>query len=79
MDPKKVRRYGSLFGTIDFTLNPNLTEQNFVEERKKAIVGHFKIGNKEFPVTASELDRISETCETALTVLSKKHKLGRLR
>jgi len=77
-DQKKVRKYGKLYGSIDFEINDNLTEHYFVNN-EKPVVGKLHIGTKTFDVTFQELDMIARTMQLAKDTVNRKHKMGMLR
>ena len=77
MNQKKVRRYGKLFGSIDFDINTNLSAERVKETYMQTIAGTFKIGGKEFSVTLAELERISETADNAKSTFMKSYTMGR--
>ena len=79
MNKKKVRRYGDVFGTIDFECRQSISETEFKDKGERAVIGEFQIGGKTFPVTISELKRIAETADAAVETTVKKYKLGRMR
>jgi len=75
IDQKKVQKFGSYFGTIDFEVNQ--VSQAVLEARKQDTkAGKLLIGEKEFECTLAELDRIIETCQTAKAVFFQKYRLG---
>ena len=77
-DSKKIARFGKLFPTIDFSINESLSADNYRTRDSKSIVGEFQIGGKSYNVTFQELRRILETAESALEVVHKSYKIGRL-
>jgi len=77
-DQKKVRKYGKLYGTIDFEVNDSISEHYF-ENNEKPVVGKLHIGSKTFDVTYQELDMIARTMTTAKDVVNRKHKMGMMR
>ena len=77
-DQKKVRKYGKLYGTIDFEVNDSISAHYF-ENNEKPVVGKLHIGNKTFDVTYQELDMIARTMTTAKDVVNRKHKMGMMR
>lgn len=77
MNPAKVKRFGNLFGTIDFDVidHPNKTQlERFGND---TIAGTLQIGGKEFELTLAELDRIVETCNIAKTVFFQKYRFNK--
>ena len=76
MDQKKVKGYGKLFGTIDFEAKKGVTKGNFNLTQRGVVVGTLFIGNKEFPITLAELQRLGETTKLANELISKKYRLG---
>lgn len=77
MDQKKVRRFGKFFGSIDFEMNHNLSNEVIRQRRKDTVIGSFLIGGKEFELTLEEVDRISETMEAAKEVYRKNFIMGK--
>ncbi len=77
MNQNKVKRYGKLFGTIDFVINKDLNETIIKQRYKDTIIGEFHISGKEYTVTLAELDRIIETAENAKRVFFKSYGMGR--
>ena len=77
-DQKKVRKYGKLYGTIDFEVNDSISEHYF-ENNEKPVVGKLHIGSKTFDVTYQELDQIQRTLQAAKEVVNKRYKLGFMR
>lgn len=77
MNQEKVRRFGKLFGTIDFEMNQELSSDLINKQYKDTVVGTFQIGGKEFPVTLAELERISETADNAKTTFLKSYSMGK--
>jgi hypothetical protein len=77
-DQKRMRKYGKLYGSIDFEVNDNLTNHYF-ENNEKPVVGKLHIGGKTFDVTFQELDMIARTMNLAKDTVNRKHKMGMLR
>ena len=77
-DQKKMRKYGKLYGSIDFEVNDNISAHYF-ENNEKPVVGKLHIGNKTFDVTFQELDQIARTLHLAKDVVTRKHKMGMMR
>lgn len=77
MDQDRVKKYGKLFGTIDFEMNQSISSDIVRSRRDDVHVGEFQIGGKSFPVTYSELDRIIETAELAKSTFVKSYSMGR--
>jgi len=77
-DQKKVRKYGKLYGSIDFEVNDTISEHYF-ENNEKPVVGKLHIGNKTFDVTFQELDMIARTLHLAKDVVNRKYKMGMMR
>ena len=77
-DQKRVRKYGKLYGSIDFEVNDNLS-QHYFENNEKPVIGKLHIGGKTFDVTYQELDMISRTMETGKDCVNRKHRMGMLR
>jgi len=77
-DQKKVRKYGKLYGSIDFEVNDSIS-QHYFENNEKPVVGKLHIGGKNFDVTYQELDMIQRTLGTAKDTVNRKHKMGLMR
>ena len=75
---KTVRKYGKLYGSIDFEVNDSISEHYF-ENNEKPVVGKVHIGNKTFDVTYQELDMIQKTLQAAKDVVNRKYKMGMMR
>ena len=79
INEKKVQRFGKLYSSIDFDGSDNLTAEQFYTRNDYQVVGEFCIGNKKFPITFKELDRIEETCKEAKSALQRAYQIGLLR
>ena len=77
-DQKRVRKYGKLYGSIDFEVSDTISEHYF-ENNEKPVVGKLHIGGKTFDVTYQELDMIARTMNTAKDTVNRKYKLGMMR
>ena len=55
---KLLRRYGKLYGSIDFEINENVSGELFNKQPEKPVIGKLMIGGKTFDVTYQELDSI---------------------
>tara|TARA_R110001592_G_scaffold356459_1_gene658457 strand:- start:95 stop:358 length:264 start_codon:yes stop_codon:yes gene_type:complete len=77
-DQKKIRKYGKLYGSIDFEINDSISEHYF-ENNEKPVVGKLHIGNKTFDVTYQELDMIARTLHLAKDTVNRKYKMGMMR
>jgi TPP-dependent 2-oxoacid decarboxylase len=77
-DQKKVRKYGKLYGSIDFEVSDTISAHYF-ENNEKPVIGKLLIGGKSFDVTYQELDQIARTMNAAKDVVNRKHKLGMMR
>ena len=75
-DQKYVRRYGKLYGSIDFEINDNISAELFKKQPNKPVVGKLLIGGKSFNVTYQELDMIARTMDAAKEVVNRKYKMG---
>jgi hypothetical protein len=75
---KKVRKYGKLYGSIDFEVSDTIS-QHYFENNEKPVVGKLHIGGKTFDVTYQELDMIARTMNTAKDVVNRKYKMGMMR
>jgi len=78
-DQKHVRKYGKLYGSIDFEVNENVSEKLFEKQPNKPVIGKLMIGGKTFDVTYQELDQIQKTLQSAKEVVNKRYKLGFMR
>ena len=78
-DQKYVRKYGKLYGSIDFELNENVSQELFKNQPEKPVIGKLMIGGKTFDVTFQELDQIQRTLQTAKETVNKRYKLGMMR
>ena len=78
-DQKYVKRYGKLYGSIDFEVNENVSAELFKKQPNKPVVGKLMIGGKKFDVTYQELDMIQRTLKTAKETVNKRYKLGYMR
>ena len=75
---KKVRKYGKLYGSIDFEVNDSISEHYF-ENNEKPVVGKLHISGKTFDVTYQELDQIARTLYAAKDIVNRKFKMGMMR
>ena len=75
---KTVRKYGKLYGSIDFEVSDTISAHYF-ENNEKPVVGKLHIGGKAFDVTYQELDMIAKTMNTAKETVNKRYKLGMMR
>ena len=78
-DQKYVRRYGKLYGSIDFEINENVSQELFEKQPNKPVIGKLMIGGKKFDVTFQELDMIQKTLQAAKEVVNKRYKMGYMR
>ena len=78
-DQKYVKRYGKLYGSIDFEVNENVSSELFRKQKEKPVIGKLMIGGKSFDVTFQELDMIQKTLQAAKEVVNKRYKLGMMR
>jgi hypothetical protein len=78
-DQKYVKRYGKLYGSIDFEVKENLSAELFRKQPNKPVVGKLMIGGKTFDVTFQELDMIQKTLQAAKETVNKKYKMGMMR
>ena len=78
-DQKYVRKYGKLYGSIDFEVNENVSSELFRKQKEKPVIGKLIIGGKSFDVTFQELDMIQKTLQAAKEVVNKRYKLGMMR
>jgi len=76
MDQDKVRRYGKLFGSIDFECNDKVSAEVFHQNPNSPVVGTLSIGGKSFNVTLDELKHLEQTCRDAHEVVMKRYRLG---
>ena len=77
-DQKRVRKYGKLYGSIDFEVRDSIS-QHYFENNEKPVVGKLHIGGKTFDVTYQELDMIARTMSTAKDTVNRKYKMGLMR
>ena len=78
-DQKKVKRYGKLYGTIDFDVNENVSQEMFEKVPEKPTVGRLEIGGKKFDVTFQELDMLAETIDAAKKTVLMRYRMGMMR
>ena len=78
-DQKYVRRYGALYGSIDFEINEHVSQKQFEDTPEKPVIGKLMIGGKTFDVTYQELDMIQKTLQGAKECVNKRYKLGYMR
>ena len=78
-DQKKVKRYGKLYGTIDFDVNESLSQEMFEKVPEKPTVGRLEIGGKKFDVTFQELDMLAETIDAAKKTVLMRYRMGMMR
>ena len=76
-DPKKIRHFGKLFGTIDFEMNENLSGPVIRQRQSDTTVGSLFIGERSFNLTIAEIERVIETLQNAREVFYKSYTLGR--
>ena len=76
MDQDKVRKYGKLFGSIDFECNHKITEDEFKNNPQCPVVGQLTIGGRTFDMTMDELTHLEQTCADAQEVVMKRYRLG---
>ena len=76
-DQKRVRKYGKLYGSIDFEIGD--ISEHYFENNEKPVVGKLHIGGKTFDVTYQELDMIARTMNTAKDTVNRKYKMGLMR
>ena len=48
-DQKHVRKYGKLYGSIDFEVNENVSEKLFEKQPNKPVIGKLMIGELALP------------------------------
>jgi len=77
LDGEKTRRYGQLFGTIDFNVIDSPNKTTLTKFGNDTAAGTFTIGGKDYQLTLAEIDRIIETCQTAKTVFFQKYRFNR--
>jgi len=78
-DQKKVERNGKLYGTIDFDVNENVSQEMFEKVPEKPIIGRLEIGGKRFDVTFQELDMLQETIHEAKKVVLMRYRMGMMK
>lgn len=76
MDQDKVRRYGKLFGSIDFECNDTVSADVFHQNPYSPVVGTLMVGGKTFNVTLDELKHLERTCRDAHDIVMKRYRLG---
>jgi len=76
MDQKKVRKFGKLYGSIDFECNQNISADLFRKNPERPVIGTFMIGNKSYDVTWDELEYIEETARLARETTMKRYRMG---
>ena len=76
MDQNKVRKYGKLFGSIDFECNDKVSADVFHQDPSSPVIGTLMIGGKTFNVTLYELKHLEQTCRDAQDVVMKRYRLG---
>lgn len=79
INPEKTSHMGRLFHTIDFEINDEYRQKDFLDKSRTAVCGTFYIGSKEFKLTYTELKRLAETADTAISSMDKYYKLGGMR
>ena len=75
-DESRLKQLGKYMNSIDFELNLSVDIEKLKDNYKGTIVGTFFIGTQQFPVTISELNRIAETANQAVSSINKAYKLG---
>ena len=78
-DQKKVKRYGKLYGTIDFDVNESVSQEMFEKVPEKPTIGRLEIGGKSFDVTFQELDMLAETIDAAKKTVLMRYRMGMMR
>ena len=78
INQKVARRYGKLWGSVDFECNQNVSADAFHDNPDRPTVGQFMIGGKRFDVTMEELNYIQQTAKDAQDVVMKRYRLGRM-
>ena len=76
IDQNKVKKFGRLYGTIDFESNDKVSADVFQSNPNKPVVGNFIIGNSQFGVTMDELEYIEQTCRAARETILKRYRFG---
>ena len=76
VDQTKVRKYGKLYGSIDFECDNRVSAQVFKMEPNRPLVGEFFIGNQRFAVTMDELELIEQTAREARETVMKRYRMG---
>lgn len=76
LNPSKMKKFGSLFGTIDFEPMTGISRAVLQNLRGDTVVGTFSIGDTNHNVTIAELDRIIETATSAKEGFQRRYILG---
>lgn len=71
----KTRRFGKLYGTIDFETVP-VSRDQILASKTDTVVGVLSIGSEQYRVSIAELDRIADTATRAKEVAIKKYSFG---
>lgn len=77
MDPRKTRRFGKYFNTIDFEVTDVASKETIDKMQGDTIIGKLHIGGKTFDLTLSEVEHLQETLSSSKSVFSAKYRLGR--
>jgi len=79
IDEDRVKRYGKNYSSIDFDLLDNLNADDYYTKGDYVTVGKFVIGDRYFPVTIKELEKIEQTAKAAQQALRQAYRLGLMR
>lgn len=75
-DETRLKHLGKYMNSIDFAMDFSVNLEKLRENYKGIPVGTFQIGNNQYPVTISELNRIVETANDAINSINKSYRLG---
>lgn len=75
-DKKRTQKLGKFYNSIDFEVKSDYNTEEFSNNPNKPVVGTFEIGNKQFPLTFSELNLIEQTVRDAKEAVNKGYALG---
>jgi hypothetical protein len=75
-DESRLKHLGKYMNSIDFEIDFSTDIEKLRENYKGIPVGKLSIGNHEFPLTLTELNRIAETANEAISAVNKAYRLG---
>ena len=76
VDETRVKHLGTYMNSIDFEIDFSVDIEKLKDNYKGMPVGTLYIGNQQFPVTLTELNRIAETANEAISAVNKAYRLG---